>query len=144
MSAPVNMGESRRSWHFVVRALLYLALYDVIELLRKDHGPRRMLRRDPFRRRVAPVPYDVIVRAVEIACALYIRPATCFHRSTVLTVLLRRAGIPAIVVVGYRTPPFESHAWVEVGEVVVNDRQAFRKHFNVLDRLPSTAGQALS
>ena len=123
----------------VVRALWYLAIYDLVEVFWKDQGPRRMLRKDPLRTDVPSADRDAIVRAVQIACALYVRPATCFHRSTVLSLLLRRSGVPATVVVGYRTPPFESHAWVEVDDLVVGDRQSYRRHFHIIDRLPSSS-----
>lgn len=39
------------------------------------------------------------------------------------------------MVIGCRPLPFESHAWVELDGRVVNDRQAYRTAFVVLDRL---------
>lgn len=78
---------------------------------------------------------DDIVWAVDEACVWYVKPAACLQRSVVATWLLRRHGIAADLVIGYRTLPFESHAWVEVDERIVNDRPQYRKFFSVLERL---------
>jgi hypothetical protein len=53
----------------------------------------------------------------------------------IATWLLRRQGIAAELVIGYRPLPFESHAWVEVDGRVVNDRSQYQRAFTVLHRL---------
>ncbi|MGH9160818.1 MAG: lasso peptide biosynthesis B2 protein [Vicinamibacteraceae bacterium] len=76
-----------------------------------------------------------VVWAVEEACVWYVKRATCLQRSIVVTWLLRRHGFAAELVIGYRPIPFESHAWVELNGLVVNDRQQYKKFFEVLERL---------
>jgi hypothetical protein len=48
--------------------------------------------------------------------------------------MLRRHGRSASLVIGYRPVPFESHAWVELDGLVVNDRPQYQKYFRVLER----------
>jgi hypothetical protein len=62
-----------------------------------------------------------ICGAVERACVLYPKKAVCLQRSAVLTCMLRRAGIPAHMVLGVRIMPFLAHAWVEANGTVLND-----------------------
>jgi hypothetical protein len=76
-----------------------------------------------------------IVWAVDEACVWYFKRAPCLQRSAVATWLLRRYGIPASLVIGYRPMPFESHAWVEINGAIVNDRPQYQRFFTVLDRL---------
>ena len=78
---------------------------------------------------------DAIVWAVDEACVWYVKRAACLQRSVVLVRLLRRRGVRAELVIGYRQMPFESHAWVEVAGRVVNDRQQYRTVFATLERL---------
>jgi hypothetical protein len=76
-----------------------------------------------------------VVWCVEEACVWYVKRGMCLQRSAVATWLLRRHGIPAEMVIGFRPLPFESHAWVEVDGQVVNDRPQYQRAFRVLDRL---------
>ena len=78
---------------------------------------------------------DDFVWSVDEACVWYVKPVVCLQRSAVLAWLLRRHGVAASLVIGYRAMPFESHAWVEVGDRVVNDRQQYRNAFVVLERI---------
>jgi hypothetical protein len=78
---------------------------------------------------------DEIVWAVDEACVWYVKSAACLQRSAVATWLLRRHGVRADLVIGYRPVPFESHAWVEVDGRVVNDRPQYQRFFTVLERL---------
>lgn len=78
---------------------------------------------------------EQIVWAVDEACVWYVKRAPCLQRSAVAARLLRRHGVPAELVIGYRALPFESHAWVEVDGRVVNDRPQYQKFFTVIDRL---------
>jgi hypothetical protein len=76
-----------------------------------------------------------VIWAVDEACVWYVKRAACLQRSAVATWLLRRQGLRAELVIGYRPLPFESHAWVEVDGRVVNDRPQYQKVFRVLERL---------
>jgi len=86
-------------------------------------------------RRTGPRSVDEVVWAVDEACVWYLKPAACLQRSAVATWLLRRHGVRADLVIGYRPVPFESHAWVEVDGHVVNDRPQYQRFFTVLERL---------
>jgi hypothetical protein len=86
-------------------------------------------------RRTGPRSVDEIIWAVDEACVWYLKSAACLQRSAVATWLLRRHGVRADLVIGYRPVPFESHAWVEVEGRVVNDRPQYQRFFTVLERL---------
>lgn len=77
---------------------------------------------------------DEICRAVDLACVWYSRQVPCLHRSVVTTMLLRRHGISAFLVIGAQPLPFRAHAWVEVEGRVVNDRPYVAELYPVLDR----------
>jgi len=76
-----------------------------------------------------------ICEAVSAVIPLYWKPIRCLQRAIVTARLMRRYGIAAEIVVGYRAVPFFSHAWVEVGGRVVNDSAAYQKRLLVLERL---------
>ena len=87
------------------------------------------------RRRASASTAADIVWAVDEACVWYVKRAACLQRSVIATWLLRRRGLRAELVIGYRPLPFESHAWVEVDGRIVNDRPQYQQVFSVLDRL---------
>jgi hypothetical protein len=74
-----------------------------------------------------------VQEAVDLACLWYPKPVLCLHRSVVLTYLLRRAGVPAMLIIGAQRVPFRSHAWVEVEGRVVNDKPDMRNRYLVLE-----------
>jgi hypothetical protein len=73
-------------------------------------------------------------RAVDFACVFYFKRVLCLQRSAATAVLLRRHGLPAQMVIGAQLLPFQSHAWVEIGGCVVNDKPYIEEIFQVLDR----------
>lgn len=73
-------------------------------------------------------------RAVDLACVLYFRPVLCLQRSSAATLLLRRHGWPASLVIGAQLLPFQSHAWVEIDGRVVNDKPYVHQMFEILER----------
>jgi hypothetical protein len=91
-------------------------------------GPRRPVRR-------ALTDARDIVWAVDEACVWYVKRAACLQRSFVATRLLRRYGFAAEMVIGCRSLPFESHAWVELDGRVINDLPQYQRAFTVLNRL---------
>lgn len=112
-----------------------LCFYDALCVLGVDKAYRfvrrcRRSRRSPHADVVANV-----VWAVDEACVWYGKRVYCLQRSAICTWLLRRQGIAAELVIGYRPVPVDSHAWVEVDGTVVNDRPQYQKFFRVLDRL---------
>ena len=86
------------------------------------------------RHRVTASSADVIW-AVDEACVWYVKRAFCLQRSAVAAWLLRRHGLRASLVIGYRPMPFESHAWVELDDHVVNERPQYKTRFHVLERV---------
>jgi hypothetical protein len=119
----------------VAEAAAGLVLFDLISLagFKRTHA---FTRRFPTaRRRVMSEEIPQVCRCVEEACIWYTKRVFCLQRSAVATWMLRRRGIHAELVIGYRPTPVDSHAWVEVAGKVVNDRPQYQKFFRVLERL---------
>jgi hypothetical protein len=119
----------------VAQSFVVLVAYDAILTLagfKRVHAVIRAAR--PARRR-RPPSVERVCRAVAEACVWYPRRAMCLQRSWVTALLLRRYGVAAHLVIGYRPAPIDSHAWVEVDGQVVNDRPQYQKFYRVLDRL---------
>lgn len=79
-------------------------------------------------------PVKFLCRAMDFACVFYFKQVLCLQRSAATTVLLRRYGVPAEMVIGAQLLPFKSHAWVEVEEIPVNDKPYMREIYQVLER----------
>jgi hypothetical protein len=75
-----------------------------------------------------------LCQAVDYACVFYFKRVLCLQRSTVTTLLLRRYGWNAEMVIGTQMMPFRSHAWVEIDGVVVNDKPYMTDMYQVLER----------
>lgn len=123
------------------RALLFVAVirellsYELTERRRGFNGVLERLKQAPARRRRRDFEFDQICRAVDTVTCVYFKPVRCLQRSVVTTRVLRKYGLPAEVVIGYRPIPFISHAWVELNGRVVNDSKTYRDRLNVLMRL---------
>ncbi len=74
-------------------------------------------------------------RAMDKAALAYVKNAWCLQRSAACVCLLRRQGVPAELIIGVRTFPFEAHAWVELDGHVLNDNLGYVGRFLVLDRI---------
>ncbi|HXQ73166.1 MAG TPA: lasso peptide biosynthesis B2 protein [Pyrinomonadaceae bacterium] len=68
-----------------------------------------------------------ICDAVLLATCFYWKPVLCLQRAVCTVRLLRKHGIHARLVIGYRPSPFFSHAWVEVDGRVVYGSAAYQK-----------------
>lgn len=82
-------------------------------------------------------PGDAVTRicsAMDLACVWYWKQPLCLQRSAATACLLKRYGVPAQLVIGAQRLPFKAHAWVEVGNTVVNDKAYIREIYRVLDR----------
>jgi len=75
-----------------------------------------------------------ICRAVNLACVFYFKPILCLQRAASTTCLLRKAGIPAQMVIGVQSVPFKAHAWVEVEGAIVNEKSYTPEMYCVLSR----------
>jgi hypothetical protein len=79
-------------------------------------------------------PYQEICRSIDVACVYYFKHVLCLQRSAATTLLLRRYGWNAEMVIGAKLVPFESHAWVEIDGCVVNDKPYVSELYQVLER----------
>jgi hypothetical protein len=75
-----------------------------------------------------------ICHAVDLACVLYPKRVYCLQRAAATTLLLRRHGLCAEMVIGAQMLPLWSHAWVELEGVVINDKPYMRTIYRVLER----------
>jgi hypothetical protein len=75
-----------------------------------------------------------LCRAVDLACVFYFKEVLCLQRSAVTTVLLRRHGREAEMVIGAQVRPLKSHAWVEIDRSVVNDKPYMLEIYQELER----------
>lgn len=80
------------------------------------------------------LPHTLLCRAVDYACVLYFKHVLCLQHSCATTLLLRRHGWKAEMVIGAQTVPLASHAWVEIGGAVVNDKPYMTEIYQVLER----------
>lgn len=71
---------------------------------------------------------------IDTACIWYRKEVLCLQRSVVTTCLLRKYGVPAQMVIGAQQVPFKAHAWVEVGQRVVNDKPYVVEMYGILSR----------
>jgi aminoglycoside phosphotransferase (APT) family kinase protein len=72
--------------------------------------------------------------ALDLACVFYLKRVRCLQHSAALTLLLRRHGWRAEMVIGGRMFPSGFHAWVQIGNVVVNDKEHVLRLYQVLER----------
>ncbi len=77
---------------------------------------------------------EQLCAAMDLACVFYPKRVLCLQRSAATTVLLRRHGWSAEMVIGAQVLPFQAHAWVEVDRTVVNDRPYVTEIFQPLER----------
>ena len=115
----------------VLRALYELARYEVIVSLRGSGPVLQQLRRQSIAKRTAACEL-AICDAVLLATCFYWKPVLCLQRAVCTVRLLRRNGIAARLVIGYRPSPFFSHAWVEVDGRVVYGSTAYQKRLKPL------------
>ena len=73
-------------------------------------------------------------RAMDYACVFYFSRVLCLQRSSATTLLFRRHGWSAELVIGAQMLPFRSHAWCEISGNVVNDKPYMLDVYTVLER----------
>jgi hypothetical protein len=117
----------------VMRALGELIRFEVLHGLRGFRAIYRDVERQTVTpRAVAPEAQARGCDAVTLATCLYWKRVYCLQRSAVAARLLKKSGVNARLVIGYRPSPFCSHAWVEVNGRVVNDSSAYKERMYVL------------
>jgi hypothetical protein len=77
---------------------------------------------------------EAICHALDLACVFYVKPVLCLQRSAAATILLRRRGYAAELVIGIQVVPSRSHAWVEIDGRVTNDKPYMQDLYRVLER----------
>lgn len=120
----------------VLESFLLLLYFDFVMGLRgfrSLHEGVRRCRLRPARVEDAQ-PSAALCDALDLACVFYFRPVMCLQRSAATTVLLRRHGWQADLVIGAQILPAKYHAWVEIERVVVNDRPYVTEIYRVLER----------
>ena len=115
----------------VVRALYELVRYEMALSLRGSGRILEQLRRQSIATRAGDHE-QTICDAVLLATCFYFKPVLCLQRAVCTVRLLRRHGIRARLVIGYRPSPFFSHAWVEVDGRVVYGSSAYQKRMILL------------
>src|ERR1051325_5437175 len=125
--------KSARQVRLVFRALYELARYEVIIALRGSGCILSQLKMQSIAAK--PTNHELeqaICDAVLLATCFYWRPVLCLQRAVCTVRLLRRHGIHARLVIGYRPLPFFSHAWVEVDGRVVYGSVGYQKRLKLL------------
>ena len=112
----------------VFRALYEIARYEVVLSLLGSGRILSQLKRQSVTARAASAEFEkVICDAVLLATCFYWKPVLCLQRAVCTVRLLRKNGINARLVIGYRPSPFFSHAWVEVDGRVLYGSAAYQK-----------------
>lgn len=112
----------------LITALYELVRYDVVLYLLGSGRILSQLRRQTVRSKVSSIEWEkTVCDAVLLATCFYFKPVLCLQRAVCTVRLLRKQGIHARLVIGYRPSPFFSHAWVEVDGRVVYGSAAYQK-----------------
>jgi Transglutaminase-like superfamily len=75
-----------------------------------------------------------ICAAVDVSCLFWLRSVSCLHRSAATVCVLRHHGVPVPITIGIQQWPFKAHAWVELDNLVINDKSYMPEMYLVLDR----------
>ena len=117
----------------VLRALYEITRYDITVASRGSGRILQQLRRQSTAQKAPGAELEqAICDAVHLATCFYWKPVLCLQRSVATARLLRKHGIDARMVIGYRPSPFFSHAWVEVNGRVVYGSPAYQKRLQLL------------
>ena len=120
--------KSTKLMRLVCSALYELARYEVIVRLCGSGRILEQLRRQSINAQTDDREREqTICEAALLATCFYFKPVLCLQRAVCTVRLLRRHGIVARLVIGYRPSPFFSHAWVEVDGRVVYGSAAYQK-----------------
>ena len=112
----------------VFRALYEIVRYEVVLSLLGSGRILSQLRRQSISDQPTTAEFEkTICDAVLLATCFYWKPVLCLQRAVCTVRLLRKHGIHARLVIGYRPSPFFSHAWVEVDGRVVYGSVAYQK-----------------
>jgi len=117
----------------VLRALYEIVRYEATVALRGIGCILQKVRRQSVAAKSTSQELErTICDAVLLATCIYWKPVLCLQRSVCTVRLLRKHGVHARLVIGYRPSPFFSHAWVEVDGRVVYGSPAYQKRLQPL------------
>jgi len=112
----------------VFRALYEITRYEVVLSLKGSGRILSQLQRQSVIAKTTSAELEKkICDAVLLATCFYWKPVLCLQRAVCTVRLLRKNGINARLVIGYRPSPFFSHAWVEVDGRVLYGSAAYQK-----------------
>jgi hypothetical protein len=120
----------------VLESWLALLYFELILQIRDFGTLHRSVREEPVRSTLNanPILSEDICNAIDLACVFYFKQVLCLQRSAATVLLLRRHGWKAEMVIGAQMLPFKSHAWVEIGGSIVNDKPYMLDIYQVLER----------
>ena len=128
---------------YIAWTWLELLAHDLLMKTRGFRSAYARLERTPIReRRVEDGRDRVLLDAIDWTIPFYPKNVMCLQRSFVTARIFRKCGIAANVVIGYRAAPFFSHAWIEVGDRVINDQPAYRRQLTILLRSTGLSADA--
>jgi hypothetical protein len=113
-------------------------LFAAIDLYLKFAGFNALLtrvHRYPTKLRCHSSDIATSIAALDHAQVYYPKKQMCLQRSTALTLLLRRHGHFAQMVIGTQTYPPKAHAWVEIDDQVIGDSQKIKTLYQELLRV---------
>ncbi len=121
---------------FILQGYWLLIRIEAVMLFRGLGALHGLVRRSGVRARKqnAAACADDLCRAIDLACVFYPKRVMCLQRSAATTLLLRRYGIGAEMVIGAQMLPFKSHAWVELDGKVINDKPYMLEIYRPLER----------
>ena len=117
----------------VLKALCEIARYDATVAWRGSGYVLRQLRGQSTAQKSSSAELErAVCDAVHLATCFYWKPVLCLQRSVCTARLLRKHGVNARLVIGYRAAPFFAHAWVEVEGRVVYGSPAYQTRLRPL------------
>jgi hypothetical protein len=120
----------------VLKSWLLLVYCEFVMLFRGFRQVHDLVRKEKIHPATSGhiLPSVELCHAIDLACVLYFKEVKCLQRSAATTLLLRRYGWNAGMVIGAQIFPFKSHAWVEIGGSIVNDKPWMLDIYRVLER----------
>jgi hypothetical protein len=122
---------------FVFESWILLVMLEGMMCIRGFGNLHEWVRRQriqPDACRAAPTAEE-LCHAADLACVFYFKQVLCLQRSAATALLLKRHGYDAKLAIGAQVLPFKSHAWVEIGEKVMNGRPYVPEIYMVLERI---------
>lgn len=119
----------------IIESWFWLFYFECIMCFRKFQELHRIVHRTIISSQTTTlVPHEQLCRAMDYACVFYFKQVLCLQRSAATTLLLRRHGWKAEMVVGAQMLPFRSHAWCEIDRIIVNDKPYMLDIYQVVER----------